>query len=265
MRVCRFALVDEGRVARDDEEAVETAERGKDVLGQTVSKEFLLGVAAHVFEGQHNDRRLVGKRRRRHGCASAPDSSPSGTVDGHPEDTDRPGDVLNFDLAHVIERNIELIAHLVAGCARDTDAARISQGLNPRGHVHPVAVDVVALNDHIAQIDADPEFDAPLLGHTGITLSHAALDRDGAFHRIDDAAEFDQGAIAHQLDDTPTVAFDLGVDEFGPVRLQGIERTDLVLAHQAAVADHVGTQDSGKPAFHTVPCHESAPLTRMSC
>jgi hypothetical protein len=33
------------------------------------------------------------------------------------------------------------------------------------------------------------------------------------------------------------------------------ERARLVLAHEQAVADHIGRQDGGKPTFDTLPCH----------
>jgi hypothetical protein len=48
-------LVDEGRVAGDDDEFLETGERRDDVLDHAVGEVFLLGIAAHVLEGQHRD------------------------------------------------------------------------------------------------------------------------------------------------------------------------------------------------------------------
>jgi hypothetical protein len=40
---------------------------------------------------------------------------------------------------------------------------------------------------------------------------------------------------------------------------QGMDRCFLVGLHEPAILDHVGAQDSGKPAFHTVPGHGSTP------
>ena len=58
----RFALVGEGRVAGDDKQAGDLREIGDEVLGDPVAEILLLGVAAHVDEGQHGDGGLVGQR-----------------------------------------------------------------------------------------------------------------------------------------------------------------------------------------------------------
>src|SRR5690348_11810285 len=60
LHVDRLALVGEARIAGDYEERADAAERGDDFLDHSVSKIFLLGVARHVLERQHCDRRLVG-------------------------------------------------------------------------------------------------------------------------------------------------------------------------------------------------------------
>ena len=57
-------------------------------------------------------------------------------------------------------------------------------------------------------IDADAEFDAPVGRHVGVALRHSALHLDGAAHRIDDAGELDQDAVAGGLDDAAAVLGD---------------------------------------------------------
>ncbi|MEY9551531.1 hypothetical protein ABIF67_005596 [Bradyrhizobium japonicum] len=59
------ALVDEGRVAGDDEEPAQLRQRRDDVLADAVGEIVLLAVAAHIGEGQHGDRGTVGQRERR--------------------------------------------------------------------------------------------------------------------------------------------------------------------------------------------------------
>ena len=66
-----FALVGEGRIARDDEQRLEPRQRGDDLLDHAVGEIFLLGIAAHVLERQYRDRRHVGRRHRAIGLASA--------------------------------------------------------------------------------------------------------------------------------------------------------------------------------------------------
>ena len=49
----------------------------------------------------------------------------------------------------------EFVANLVAHHLRDADAAGFGQRLKSRGDVDPVTVDVVAIDDHVAEIDPD--------------------------------------------------------------------------------------------------------------
>ena len=74
--VDRTALVDEARIAGDDEQPLHTRQAGDDVLDHAICEIFLLGIAAHVLERQHRDRGLVGERERGAGsqamvCAAA--------------------------------------------------------------------------------------------------------------------------------------------------------------------------------------------------
>ncbi len=74
-----------------------------------------------------------------------------------------------------------------------------------------------------------------------------SLDRDRACHRVDDAGELDQGAVAHELDDAAPVLGDERLDQLLAVGLEARERALLVALHQPAVADHVRRQDGGEP------------------
>jgi hypothetical protein len=93
------------------------------------------------------------------------------------------------------------------------------------------------------------EGDAPILGHPYIRLHHAILKINGALHRTDSAAELDEHAIAGHLEDAPLVAGDQRLQHLLASGLQGGQRAGLVLLHEAAVADHIGRQNGGKPAL----------------
>jgi hypothetical protein len=43
------------------------------------------------------------------------------------------------------------------------------------------------------------------------------------------------------------------LDDIPPPAVQRLKRSDLVRAHQPAVADDIGGKDCGKPALHPVP------------
>jgi hypothetical protein len=76
------------------------------------------------------------------------------------------------------------------------------------GHIHAVAVNVVALDDHVANVDADTEADASRLGQVRLPLRHTALDCDRAGDGIHHASELAQRAVAHELDDASAVVGD---------------------------------------------------------
>ena len=69
-------------------------------------------------------------------------------------------DVLDRVLAQIARIRAHLALDLIAHHARERDAARRRQRLQPRGHVDAVAVDIVALDDDFAEIDADAIADA---------------------------------------------------------------------------------------------------------
>src|SRR5712664_2828689 len=84
---------------------------------------------------------------------------------------------------------------------------------------HAIAVEVVALDDHVAEIDADAQFDAFVRPDARVPLAHRLLHRDRAAHRIDDAGKLHQQAVAGGLGprvkpgDATVVLGDLRIDE----------------------------------------------------
>ena len=73
---------------------------------------------------------------------------------------DRAHDVLDRLLSHVLEAKAELVAHLIVDDAGDHDAAGIRQRLQARRDIDAVSENVVAIENDVADIDADAEFDA---------------------------------------------------------------------------------------------------------
>ena len=158
------------------------------------------------------------ERRRRRG-----DGGAGAELD--PVGPHRPLDVLEPLLAEGREAAVELALEVVVGGARDHDPARLGELLEPGGDVDAVAVEVaVVLADHVAEVDADAEADALLLGHLRLALRHAALDRDRAGDRVDDARELAERAVAHELDDAAAVLGDERLDQLLAVRLEPGER-----------------------------------------
>jgi hypothetical protein len=106
-------------------------------------------------------------------------------------------------LAEIADGEIEPRLHLPIGVLGEADRARHGDPFEPRGDVDAVAHQIaVALHD-VAQMYADAELDAPILGHAGIALHHRILDLDRAAHGVDDATELHQRAVAVRLTTHP--------------------------------------------------------------
>jgi hypothetical protein len=142
---------------------------------------------------------------------------------------------------------LQLFAHLSIGVFGQADPAGFGDAFQTRGDIDAVAHQVaVGFLDHVAEVNADAEFDPPLLRQAGVSLGHAVLNFDGAAHGLDHAPEFDQSAVAGALDDTPAMRGDGRIDQVATQRPQPRERPLLVGAGQPAVAGDVGRQDRRK-------------------
>src|SRR5262245_32947236 len=104
---------------------------GDDVLGAALREIRLFGVAAHIGKGQYRDRRLLRRWSCRSGRgARCRDYLIRRPIEANAMDWHRPGDVLDLVFAHVLERKMELVAHLIAHVAADADPDRKSTRLN---------------------------------------------------------------------------------------------------------------------------------------
>ena len=124
------------------------------------------------------------------------------------------------------------------------------QLLEAGGDVYTLAMSVLTLDDHIAEIDADADAHTFSLGKRTVALLHPPLNGDSALNRIDDTYELRQKAIARQLEDAAPVLLNRRLEDFLPVSLQPRERSGLVALHQRRIAGDVGDQNGGKASFH---------------
>jgi hypothetical protein len=138
-----------------------------------------------------------------------------------------------------LEADGELALDLIVYVAREQDPARLGQRLEPGGDIDPVAENVAAFVDNIADVDTDAETDALGFRHITLALGHAVLDRDRAGDRVDGAGKLAEDAVAHELDDATTVLGDERLDKLLAVGLEAGEGALLVAPHQARVAHHV--------------------------
>ncbi len=82
---------------------------------------------------------------------------------------------------------------MVMHCTRDIDRAWFAQAFEACRDVHAVAMNVIAVGDHVTNVDADSERDSFLLDQLRIA------------HRVHRTAELNLNAIAPDLDHATAV------------------------------------------------------------
>ncbi len=157
-------------------------------------------------------------------------------------------DVLYLLFPHVLEVKLELLLHVVVDMAGDADTAWLRQDLKPCRDVDAVSEQLALLDEHVAQVDANTEAHASCLRQVGIALRQLPLHFHGAAHRIHRTGKLGQDGIAGSVDHPAPVLLDeIGKDV--AVGVQSVNDGVVVVAHQAAVAHHVGDKNRGQFAF----------------
>jgi hypothetical protein len=142
---------------------------------------------------------------------------------------------------HLLDR--KLLMRLAAGTGRlkirpdlghywDTDCrlGGLSHGLDRRPHGIPTRVTDPRPRDQASGASFD------IVGCGSPQPDRSNQNNAGAAHRIDDAGEFRECPVAGSLDDAAPMLRDLRVNQFAAVRLEAVERTFLVRAHEARIA-----------------------------
>jgi hypothetical protein len=149
------------------------------------------------------------------------------------------GDILQHLLTGVLDIEGHFAADVIDDGLGDADTARLSKSFKPSRDVHAIAVDVVAVDDDVAEVDAHAEFDAGSFRHFCISLGHSVLDLYGAAQGIHDTGKLDKHAIAGRLHDPAAALSDLRVDQLGAMSLKALKSAFLVATHEPTVAGHV--------------------------
>jgi hypothetical protein len=147
----------------------------------------------------------------------------------HPIDAYWPGDVLDLLLAQILEDKGEPVANVIVNRIGDEHPAGIGERFDPGSDVDAVAIEVVALDDHVAEIDADAQLDTAVSPDAGVALGHRLLHCDRAADRIDDAGKLYQQPVTGGLDDPALVLRGFELDQLP-------EATRVALAAACRVA-----------------------------
>jgi hypothetical protein len=66
-------------------------------------------------------------------------------------------------LAQILERDVNPVTYPLVNHSRNANPARLRHSFKPSRDVHPIAVDVVSVDHHVAQVDADAKHDPLVL------------------------------------------------------------------------------------------------------
>src|SRR5262245_11569197 len=149
-------------------------------------------------------------------------------------------------MAKVVEANFDFVSHIVIGSAGDEDAAGFGERFETGGDVDTIAVEIAALDHNVTQIDADAQHNVAVVAQIAVGGSHVVLQLDRALHSIDCTAKLDEDTVAGKLEDTPLMLGDQRLQYLLPPGLEPDQCASLILLHEAAVTDHIDSQDGGK-------------------
>ncbi len=96
------------------------------------------------------------------------------------------------------------------------DTARWGDAFQAGRDIHSIAVDVVALDDDVAEVHPDPKLQPPIFRHIYFALKHATLDLDRASDRAHHARKLHEDPVAGQLDRAPLMLRDRAIDWINP-------------------------------------------------
>ncbi len=140
-------------------------------------------------------------------------------------------------------------------CCEEAQLTWIGQGFQPGRDIHTVAIDIVPVNENLAQIDADAEKKTLILSEFGAQRADGILDADGTVGRCHDALEACQDGVSGVVHDLSTRVPDSIGDqvETGGQLPMGAKFVRLA---QSAVSGYVGIDDGRELVGNILIGHE---------
>src|SRR5215472_5258030 len=169
---------------------------------------------------------------------------------GHADAVDPhwPGDVFDLLFAQIMKRKRKPAAYVIVNSIGQEHPAWLGQSLNSRSDIDAIPVQIVVFDDHVTQIDPNPEVNTIIHLDAGVPSIYCLLDLDRTPHSIDDTGKFDQQAIPCGLDDPSMVLGDFGINEFATQSFEALKGAFFVRPHQPRVTGNISGKDRGETA-----------------
>ncbi len=157
----------------------------------------------------------------------------------------------------------DLVHDVVVDLGGYADASGLGHRLQACRDVDSVAVDARLVMDHVAEVYADAQLHAPVLGHILVVRGHDRLNLHCAFDGGNDARKLGKNSIARGVDD-PAAKFAHQGKDSRLMALEGTYGRRLVFAHQPGVAGNVRCQDCGESPRNFLFRHPIFPRRRQT-
>ena len=145
-----------------------------------------------------------------------------------------------------MELCLEFAGHGIVDGAGNQYSAYRGLRFESGSNVHAVAIEVIAIDDEVAKMQADAEDDPVALGPGEVGLGDGLLELDRGAERVHGATEGRERAVARQLDEAATVTGKRGLEQLATIGLEARERAALVATHLPRIPNHVGGQNRCK-------------------
>ncbi len=156
-------------------------------------------------------------------------------------------DILDALLAEILEDEGQSLAERRAHRLRHADAARLRQRFQARRDIDAVAVDVLAIDDDLAEVHTDAEHDPVRLRQRRVARGELGLHARGAGQRVARRGELGEDGVAGVMHDVAAVTADLPSKEV-QAQAEPAVGAFLVRTGQTAVAGDVRIQNGDQLA-----------------
>jgi hypothetical protein len=158
----------------------------------------------------------------------------------HVVNRDRIGDVLNLAIPKALIGTDQLVLDVFIDGTRDVNAARLRQPFQPCGDVHAFTVNVIVLDDDVAEVDADTILTPLRPGQLKVATDHPLLNHNCRSDRLHRRLE--RRSVAAGLDDSPMVFSNGRENDFPHEPPYARVRPPFVSVHQSGIAGDIGSK-----------------------
>ncbi len=161
-------------------------------------------------------------------------------IPDHSVSSDRQSNIFEVLVTQIKKLNADLTSDMFVSRRRNADATRLRNVLEPRRDIDAVPKDIMWFDDHVTDIDADPEGNASILRVGGRKFSDAGLELRSSSYRLYGARKLRQEPVAGILHDAAAVFSDCRVGNLRQKISQSCVCGFFVMVHEPRIASHIG-------------------------